>query len=78
MCVCVGHRVPYRGARGCVYMDNTLDVRPGSVDGRVENEAGLVDPEVGAAPVHNLTLNVDLHLESNRGKILLHLMNERV
>lgn len=46
-----------------VHMYNTLDIGPSSKDGRVENEASLVDPEVGAAPVHDLTLEIYLHLE---------------
>lgn len=53
-------------------MNNTLDIGPWGVDGRVEGEASLVDPEIGAAPVHYLTLKVYLHLESradNKGLI---------
>lgn len=45
-------------------MYDTLDIGPCSVDGGVEDEAGLVDPEIGAAPVYYLTLKVYLHLES--------------
>lgn len=55
---------PYRCTCGCVYMYDTLDVGPRSIDGRVEGEAGLVEPEVSAAPIHDLSLEVYLHLES--------------
>lgn len=58
------YTVPYRSSRSCVYMYDTLDIRPCGVDGGVEIEAGLVDAEVGAAPVDYLTLKVYLHLES--------------
>lgn len=47
----------------CVYMYNTLDIGPCSIDGRVEDKASLVDPKVGASPVHYLTLKIYLHLE---------------
>lgn len=47
-------------------VDDTLDVRPCSIDGGVESETGLVDPEVGAASVHYLAMKVYLHLERNR------------
>lgn len=58
------YTVTYRSACGCVYMYDTVDIGPRSIDGRVEVEAGLVDPEISAAPVHHLTLTVYLHLES--------------
>lgn len=48
-------------------MYDTLDIGPCGIDGRVEGEAGLVDSEVGAAPVHYLTLKVYFHL-GERGK----------
>lgn len=47
----------------CVYMYNRLDIGPCSKDGRVEDKASLVDPKVGASPVHYLTLEIYLHLE---------------
>lgn len=45
-------------------MYDTLNIGPCRIDGRVESEASLVHPEIGAAPVHYLTLKVYLHLES--------------
>ena len=48
----------------CVHMYDTLDIGPCSIDGGVEGETSLVDPEISAASVHNLTLKVYLHLES--------------
>lgn len=48
-------------------MYDALDIRPCSVDGRVESKASLVDPEVGATPVHYLTLEVNLHLDTMAG-----------
>lgn len=46
-----------------VHVYDTLDIRTRGIDGRVEKKAGLVDPEIGAAPIHYLTLKVYLHLE---------------
>lgn len=43
-------------------MHNALDVGPRSIDGRVQHEASLVHPQIGAASVHNLPLQVDLDL----------------
>lgn len=62
---------PYRSTRGCVYVHDALDVGPRGVDGAVEVEAGQVDPEVGASPVHYLTLKVDLHLEGGNINVTL-------
>lgn len=46
-----------------VYMYNTLDIGPCSIDGRVEHEAGLIDSQVGASSVYDLTLKVYLYLK---------------
>ena len=46
-------------------VDDALDIGPGGVDGRVESEASLVHPQVGASPVHYLPLHVDLDLDTH-------------
>lgn len=51
-----------------MYVNNTLHIRPGRVNGRVKSKASLVHPEVGAPPVHYLSLEVDLHLEDEAKK----------
>ena len=53
-------------------MDDGLDVRPGLVDGGVQHEAGLVDPEVGGALLHGLALHVDLHQAGGRHLAVQH------
>ena len=53
---------PYRSTCRCVYVYDTLDVGPCSINGRVKSKTGLVDPEVCASSVHYLTLKVYLHL----------------
>lgn len=45
-------------------MNDTFHIRPCRIDGGVQSEAGLVDSQIGAAPVHDLTLKVYLHLRS--------------
>ena len=47
-------------------MYDGLDVGPGLMDGRVQHEARLVDPEVGGALLHGLALHVDLHQAGGR------------
>lgn len=46
-------------------MHYALDVRSGSVDGRVEGESCLVYAQISAAAVYDLTLQVDLHLKTH-------------
>lgn len=46
-------------------MHYALDVRPGSIDGRVEGEASLIYAQISAAAVYDLTLQVDLHLRTH-------------
>lgn len=55
-----------------MYVYDALDVGPRGVDGGVQGEAGLVDPQVGAAPVYHLPLEVDLHLEGRASNQRLH------
>lgn len=52
----------YRSTCRCVYVHDTLDIRPCGVNGRMKGEARLVDPKVCASSVHYLTLKVYLHL----------------
>lgn len=56
----------YRGACRRVDVHDALDVRPSSVDGGVQGEAGLVHAQVGTASVHDLPLQVNLHLGTHR------------
>ena len=53
-------------------MHDTLDVRPGLVDGGVQEEAGLVDPEVGGSLLHQISLHVDLHQRGSCHLVVKH------
>ena len=53
-------------------MDDGLDVRPGLVDGGVQHEARLVDPEVSGPLLHGLSLHVDLHQARGRHLAVQH------
>lgn len=50
-------------------MDDALDVRAGSVDGRMEHEARHTDAKVGGATLDNVALHV--HLDEGGGSDLM-------
>ena len=52
-----------------VEVDDTPDVRPGSVDGGVEHETSHADAKVGGATLDNVPLHV--HLDEGGGRHLV-------
>lgn len=67
----------YRSTCSCVYVDNAFHIWPYGINGRVEGEASRVDPEVSAAPVHDLPLEVELHLHGRIINSFIHSHNNK-
>ena len=57
-------------------MDDALDVGAGGVDGGVEHEACLVDPEVGAPFLDCVTLNLTLSEVYEERGVITHPLKE--
>ena len=53
-------------------MEDTLEVRPRRMNGRVKHKAGNVDAEIGRSGLHYLTLHINLDKAGGRNLVVQH------